>query len=287
MIHCGDNAEVLARMEAESIHLVTTSPPYDDLRDYHDKPQWSLDALCPLLRRVLVPGGVICWVTGDRYRNGGRCLVPERQAVAFADAGYLIHDIIVWDKDANPMQRLGAHQQVWETIIVASKGRPRVCVPDTEPCAAAGKPRAPGAHYRGKDGSQRQREVLGPVADTKRTGNVWRITTSALKMRPAERALAYAHPAVFPLDLAGRCIRTWSRPGDTVLDPFAGSGTTLVAAKKLGRKAVGIEIAEKYCRIIEERLANADDLFTEENEGKMELAKTCDKGTGHQTALRP
>lgn len=77
------------------------------------------------------------------------------------------------------------------------------------------------------------------------TSNVWR-------MQPEPRS---EHPAPFPSVLAERCIRLSSWPGETVLDPFMGSGTTLRAAKDLGRRAIGIEQSERYCEIAAKRLA--------------------------------
>lgn len=76
----GDNVEALSRMDDGSVHLTVTSPPYSDLRDYHGC-EWDFDALCVEMMRVLVDGGVVAWVTGDRYVNGGRTLIPERQAI--------------------------------------------------------------------------------------------------------------------------------------------------------------------------------------------------------------
>lgn len=77
--------------------------------------------------------------------------------------------------------------------------------------------------------------------------NVWRI-------RPGASARA-GHPAVMPLELAARAIRLSSWPGETVLDPFAGTGTTLLAARALGRNAVGVEVSERYCEVAASRLA--------------------------------
>jgi DNA modification methylase len=79
------------------------------------------------------------------------------------------------------------------------------------------------------------------------TRNVWRI--------PPDASAAGEHPAVMPLELAARAIRLSTWPGEVVLDPFAGTGTTLLAARLLGRRAVGIEISERYCEVAAARLA--------------------------------
>jgi len=63
------------------------------------------------------------------------------------------------------------------------------------------------------------------------------------------------HPAVMPVELAARAIRLSTWPGETVLDPFAGTGTTLVAARLLGRRAIGVEVSERYCELAAKRLA--------------------------------
>jgi DNA methylase len=76
---------------------------------------------------------------------------------------------------------------------------------------------------------------------------VWNLT-------PAART-PHGHPAPFPVELARRCIRLSAWPGETVLDPFAGTGTTLLAARQLGRRAIGVEVSEAYCFEIVDRLA--------------------------------
>jgi site-specific DNA-methyltransferase (adenine-specific) len=77
--------------------------------------------------------------------------------------------------------------------------------------------------------------------------------TSVWKINPGNDAPE--HPCEFPLELPSRCILLTTAPGDVVIDPYCGSGTTLLAAKGLGRKAIGIEIEEKYCEIAAKRLA--------------------------------
>jgi site-specific DNA-methyltransferase (adenine-specific) len=77
--------------------------------------------------------------------------------------------------------------------------------------------------------------------------NVWRIAPGT--------SAGSEHPAVMPVEVAARAIRLSTWPGETVLDPFAGTGTTLVAARQLGRPAVGIEVSERYCELAAKRLA--------------------------------
>jgi DNA modification methylase len=78
--------------------------------------------------------------------------------------------------------------------------------------------------------------------------NVWRV--------PPGASTRSEHPAVMPLELARRCIRLSTWPGQTVLDCFAGSGTTLVAARQLGRRGIGIETSERYCEMAALRLSH-------------------------------
>ena len=87
------------------------------------------------------------------------------------------------------------------------------------------------------------------VADFGPRFNVW-------EMPPEHNSKKYGHPAMFPVHLAADHILSWTNPGDVVLDPFFGSGTTGVACQQLGRNFIGLEISEKYCDIAESRLRN-------------------------------
>ena len=106
----------------------------------------------------------------------------------------------------------------------------------------------------------RLRYASGVSQGEKRSGNVWRYPTGY--NHTTKEMYLFDHPAMFPEKLAARCIRTWSKVGDVVLDPFAGSGTTLAMAKRLGRKPLGIEVSAEYVKLIERRLADVGhDLF--------------------------
>jgi modification methylase len=82
------------------------------------------------------------------------------------------------------------------------------------------------------------------------------LCSTVWQLSPARRD--GSHPAPFPLELARRCIRLSTWPGEVVLDPFAGSGTTLLAARQLGRRAIGIEASEAYCELAATRLSQGE-----------------------------
>lgn len=134
-----------------------------------------------------------------------------------------------WESPAGPNMR-----GEWETLIAAHTG-------------PSWSRQTPEAHSGWKDPE-------GGWIDL--TTNVWRIKPQSRGTDAAE------HPAPFPVELAMRCIRLSTWPDETVFDPFAGSGSTLVAAKRLGRRAVGVELSERYCEIAATRLSQGVlDLF--------------------------
>lgn len=127
-----------------------------------------------------------------------------------------------WESPAGPNMR-----GEWETIIAAYTG----------PSWSRETP----AEHKG------WRDKVGNWIDL--TTNVWRIQPEARGTETGN------HPAPFPVELPMRCIRLSTWPGETVLDPFMGSGQSLLAARALGRKAIGIELSERYCEIAANRLA--------------------------------
>jgi DNA modification methylase len=243
-IICGDNATVMATWPDDCIDLVVTSPPYDDLRTYGGH-SWDFPAVARELTRILKPGGVIVWVVGDATVDGSETLTSMKQAIHFREVcGLNVHDTMIWVKDGGGA--IGSnlcYTQNWEYVFVFSKGRP--CTTKLlrdKVNLSAGKDKS-GVGRRDKSGTHKI-EKRAVCAEVSKRNNWWLIAPESGD-----------HPAVFPERLAADHIQSWSNPGDIVLDPFAGSGTTLKAAKELGRRWVGIEVNPAYVELCRQRTA--------------------------------
>lgn len=244
-IVCGDNTEVLSGFPDACIDLVVTSPPYDDLRTYGGH-SWNFGTLAAQLVRVLKPGGVIVWVVADETKDGNESGTSMRQALHFQSIGLNLHDTMVYEKAGTGACGSNlAYWQTWEFMFVLAKGRPNaVNRLKTQNLSAGVKttPRTVAIGNRDSDG-------VRVVEDEGVRANIWRYNVNKYGMENT------GHPAPFPIALAKDHVASWSNPGDVVLDPFTGSGTTLKAAKELNRQWCGIEINPEYCKIAEARLS--------------------------------
>lgn len=258
----GDNRTVLPTILAESVQCCVTSPPYWGLRDYEHpaqigaepSPEQYVENLVSVfreVRRVLRKDGTVWLNVGDGYaRNGGtgghgpnaivgntkkliqkrNCKVPDcwglkdrdllglpwRVAFALQEDGWLLRSRITWvKKTAMPESVKNRPTTSTEEIFLFTKSPSYFYDPD-------GVRESSGANLRNF-------WILGPEPN----GN--------------------GHPAAFPGELARRCILLGSRPLDTILDPFGGSGTTGIAAGELGRKAILIELNQSYAQVSKDR----------------------------------
>ncbi len=225
----------LRTMEAETIDLVVTSPPYDDMRDYGHDTKFMFHLICNELCRVLKKGGVIVWIVADQTKKGSETLTSFKQAYSFVENGLNLHDTMIWKKPNPVPTQSTRYQQEFEYMFVFSKGKPKTFNPIRVKSKCAGTKVK--KHRATKSKHNYNNEGIYTVADTKMIGNVWEIANVKNDSK---------HPAVFPLELAEKHIQTWSNENDIVYDPFMGSGTTLIAAKNNKRKFIGNEINKEY-----------------------------------------
>ena len=242
----GDNVTVLSTWPDACIDLVVTSPPYDNLRTYGGH-TWDFEGVARELTRVLKPGGVIVWVVADATVNGSETLTSMRQAIHFKDVcGLRVHDTMIYEKSGVAYPDSNRYLQNTEFMFVFSKDAPKTVN------LIRDRPNK----YVGKMGGNK-RGGLCTRAEFGIRWNVWRYANG--RDNSAKDRIAFKHPAIFPEGLARDHILSWSNEGDVVLDPFAGSGTTCLAARDAGRRYVGIEINAEYVEIINRRLGLAND----------------------------
>jgi DNA modification methylase len=256
-LYNGDCLEVMAGFADDCVDLTVTSPPYDNLRTYNGSlNDWTpakWQAIIAELYRVTKPGGVVVWVVGDATINGSETGTSFRQALHAMECGFRLHDTMIYRKK-NPMPlKSNRYQPEFEYMFVWSRGKPSVFNPIMMPTKRGGGANMTTHRKVGGDivdGTGKGR----PVKASKPLGNIWDIAVGF--GGSTSDAEAFQHPAIFPEALAGDQILSWSNPGDTVFDPFAGSGTTGKMAIQSGRKFIGIERDPEYFAICQQRIAD-------------------------------
>jgi site-specific DNA-methyltransferase (adenine-specific) len=229
-----------AGLEENSIDLIVTSPPYNidvSYRTYRDGSSYTeyiaftrewLTKAYAVMRR----DGRMCLNIPLDKNKGGQQSVYADITCAAKQIGWKYHSTIIWN-EGNISRRTA-----WGSWLSARA--PYIIAP-VEVIAVL---------YRGSWKKQR-----AGISDITREEFIsW---TNGLWTFPGESRKKVMHPAPFPLELPLRCIKLFSYVGDTILDPFMGSGTTLIACAHLNRHGIGVEIDEGYCRIAETRLEEA------------------------------
>ena len=248
---CSDG---LKKFPADSIDLTVTSPPYDNLRTYEGF-TFDYKPIVQELYRVTKPGGVVVWVVADGVDKGSETGTSFKQALYFKECGFNIHDTMIYLRNAVTHPEKYRYYQCFQYMFVLSKGSPKtVNLIRDHKNKTAGKKETTRLQ-REKDGKFKERwdfknKKVRPEYSVR--WNVWDISVGSLVM--ADDRLWVGHPGVFPLKLAEDHILSWSNAGDTILDPMCGSGQTLIAAKKLNRNYIGLDISNKYCELAQQRL---------------------------------
>jgi site-specific DNA-methyltransferase (adenine-specific) len=245
----GDCLAVLAEMPVSSIDVVVTSPPYNigvAYNSYQDKQpreaylRW-LGEIGEAINRVLRPDGSFFLNVGS---TGSDPWIAQDVAAVFRKTFFLqnhvlwVKSISIGDDTVGHFKPITSkrylnhnHESIFHFTKTGDVPVDRVAI---------------GVPFKDKSNIAR----WGHKADRRCAGNVWFLPYTTVKSREQK----FGHPAGFPLSLPERCIRLHGRIDATVLDPFLGAGTTLVAAQRLGCRGVGIEIDARYIKVSVERL---------------------------------
>ena len=282
----GDSRD-LAFLDDESIHLAITSPPYWNLKRYnenqgqlghiHDHESFlcELDKVWREVFRVLVPGGRLVCVVGDvcvSRRKFGRHLVFPLHAdicVLCRKIGFDNLNPIIWYKIANASFEVENGSK-----FLGKPYEPNAIIKnDMEFILMQRKP----GGYRNPTEEQRKLSKIDKNNFNSWFRQIWNITGASTRN----------HPAPFPLELATRLVRMFSFHGDIVLDPFCGTGTTMIAALRYGRNSIGVDIDSEYCRMAARHLKKeSNNLFTN-TELIFEKMITDNSGLGGPKCYKP
>ena len=258
------DARSMPYIENESVHLVVTSPPYWTLKKYNENPnqlghvsdyERFLEELAQVWKemyRVLVPGGRLVCVVGDvclsRRKYGRHVVVPLHSdiSVTCRKIGFDNLNPIIWHKIANASYEVNNGAR-----FLGKPYEPNAIIKnDIEFILMQRKP----GGYRKPTLEQRRLSKISKDEYNEWFRQFWNLSGASTRN----------HPAPFPFQLAYRLVRMFSFHGDIVLDPFCGTGTTMLAAMKCQRHSIGIEVDREYCRMAANRLKKeSQDLFSD------------------------
>jgi site-specific DNA-methyltransferase (adenine-specific) len=260
-LYLGDSKEVLKKLPSNSVNLIITSPPYADQRKgtyggvYPDKyVEWFLPISKELLR-VLKPTGTFVLNIKEKVVDGERSTYVMELIIAMRKQGWLWTEEFIWHKkNSYPGKWPNRFRDSWERLIQFNKEKKfdmyqeEVMVPmgDWAKSRLKNLSAVDKVRDNSKVGSGFGKNISNWVAREKAyPNNVLHLATECNNKN---------HSAAFPEELPEWFIKLFSKEGDTVLDPFMGSGTTIIVADKMNRNSIGIEIMPKYFQMVNETI---------------------------------
>lgn len=246
-IVCGDAIDIMQKIHPESVDLVVTSPPYDELRNYNGY-AFNFEGMARGLFKVLKKGGVLVWVVGDKINKGNRSLTSFKQALFFQSLGFNAHDVMIYRKKNTPFMRSNAYTNCYEFMFIFSKGPPKTFIPLKTKTVRQGQEMLP--FNKKADGINKK--IKGELKPEKTLTNIWEYAVG-LHGSTSDK-IAFKHPAIFPERLVEDHILTWTEIGDIIFDPMCGSGTTCKVAAINKRHYIGCDISKEYVDLARKRL---------------------------------
>jgi adenine-specific DNA-methyltransferase len=246
IIQCKDNRTFLSTLPGQAFKLIVTSPPYNIGKPYERRSPLALyleeqSQVIAACVHLLHPAGSICWQVGNHVQNGEVFPLDSILYPLFKSHGLHLRNRIIWhfEHGLHCSKRLSGR---YETILWFTKGDEYtfnldpIRVPVKYPLKR---------HFKGPKAGQYSSNPKG-----KNPGDVWMIPN--VKANHPEKT---SHPCQFPVELVERLVLSLTNPGDKVLDPYMGVGSTIIAALRHGRDGYGCDVVPEYVRIAEERVA--------------------------------
>lgn len=248
-IYNESNLDTMARMPDNCIDLTVTSPPYDNLRDYKGY-SFEFEEVAKELYRVTKLGGVVVWVVGDATKDGSESGTSFRQALYFMQLEFKLHDTMIYQKENYIPLTHNRYEQSFEYMFIFSKGKPTKFNPIKVKTIHGGK--IMNRNNQHEEHAIRGRKFKAITGNEKYKDNVWSYKIGTGCSTKDEDA--FNHPAIFPEQLAADHIYSWSNEGDTIYEPFGGSGTVAKMCHLMNRKCIMSEISLEYCQLSVKRL---------------------------------
>lgn len=278
-IYCMDCVQAMKELPEKTIDVVVTSPPYDNLRNYNGF-AFDLHATGEQIFRVLKDGGVAIMVIQDQTRNFGKSLTSFRTIIDWCDSfNFKLFECLIYRKNGTEgawwKQRFRVDHEYMPVFLKGEKpqyfDKSLIKIPSKH----GGKTMTGFANR--KTNGKTQESVTKRINLLKCPGTVW--TEEDIDNEPLGSVWDYLmagdknpikrkHPAPFPDKIPYDFISVFCPPNGIVLDPFLGSGSTAVGAKKLGRKFIGFDISKEYCEVATQRVNESqleNPLFFNEN----------------------
>ncbi len=249
-IYCIDCIEGMKKIPKDSVDLIITSPPYDSIRKYKGF-SFNLHKTGKEIFRILKDGGIAVMVIQDQTKNFGKTLTSFKTILDWCDIGFKLFECVIYRKYGTEgawwKYRFRVDHEYMPIFLKGRKPQYFNKKPLMIPSKHGGKVMT-GSGNRRTDGTT-TKTVKRAINPKKCRGTIWNYLMAGDK-DPLKRK----HPAPFPDQIPFDFIQCFCPPNGIVLDPFMGSGSTAVAAKKLGRIFIGFEISKEYCNISNKRL---------------------------------
>ena len=248
-VECKDNLEFMRTLDKGSMHLIVTSPPYNIGKEYEKRTSLDLyiesqAATIAEAVRILHPQGSICWQVGNHIDDGEVFPLDVILYRLFKDHGLCLRNRIIWTfgHGLHCQKRFSGRH---ETILWFTKDGDYTF--NLDPIRIPSKyPEK--KHFKGPNKGQFSGNPLG-----KNPTDVWDIPN--VKSNHVEKT---DHPCQFPVGLVERLVLGLTNPGDNVLDPYLGVGSSAIAALKNGRNAYGCDVTQEYIDVARDRIAKLD-----------------------------